>query len=172
VACLKHNWCVTHLSDNHEVVAVSTGGQKSFRPHCLPPASAVKYCTRCKAWHHKLLSCADKANATEGVQDAVMEAASMCVIESSVSRSVHLLAQKFQTNARDELIAFWDFGLQVAMLTHRSVATAGLWPEAAASMHVKDFKSKGVVLAKGYHIPLQTKEGVHAPCLSTVWTRW
>lgn len=42
-----------------------------------------------------------------------------------------MLAQKIETSPRNELIAFWDLGYQVMMLTHRKAAAAGLQPKTA-----------------------------------------
>jgi hypothetical protein len=45
------------------------------------------------------------------------------------------------------------------MLTHRKAAAAGLMPEAADPLVVKGFRSDGVLLEMGYHVPLKTKDG-------------
>ncbi len=45
------------------------------------------------------------------------------------------------------------------MLTHRKTAVAGLIPEPAAPLIIKGFKSEGVLLETGYHVPLRTKDG-------------
>jgi hypothetical protein len=45
------------------------------------------------------------------------------------------------------------------MLTHRKAAAAGLKPETAHSLVVKGFRSEGVLLETGYHVPLKTKDG-------------
>ncbi len=52
-------------------------------------------------------------------------------------------------------------GLRLAghMLTHRKAAAAGLMPEAADPLVVKGFRSDGVLLEMGYHVPLKTKDG-------------
>jgi hypothetical protein len=70
-----------------------------------------------------------------------------------------MLAQRVETCGGEDLIAFWDSGSQVTMLTHRKAAAAGLRPVAADPLVVKGFRSEGVLLETGYHVPLKTKDG-------------
>jgi hypothetical protein len=44
----------------------------------------------------------------QGSKRAVIEVASVCVVESSMFRPVQMLAQKVETSTGDELITFWD----------------------------------------------------------------
>jgi hypothetical protein len=70
-----------------------------------------------------------------------------------------MLAQRVETCDGEDLIAFWDSCSQVTMLTHRKAAAAGLMPEATDPLVVKGFRSEGVLLETGYHVPLKTKDG-------------
>ncbi len=45
------------------------------------------------------------------------------------------------------------------MLTHKKAAAAGLMPETADPLIIKGFRSEGVLLETGYHVPLKTKDG-------------
>jgi hypothetical protein len=69
-----------------------------------------------------------------------------------------MLAQRVETCGGEDLITFWDSGSQVTLLTHRKAA-AGLMPEPAAPLIVKGFKSEGLLLDTGYHVPLKNKVG-------------
>ncbi len=80
------------LSDNHKLVTTSLKGQKPTRPACLPPASGAKCCTHCRAWHPKLLFCADKETAAKMAKETMVEAASVWVVEPSKPRPVQVLA--------------------------------------------------------------------------------
>jgi hypothetical protein len=71
---------------------------------------------------------------------------------------LQILAQIVETCSGKNFIAFWDSGSQVTMLTHRKAVAAGLMCEPANPLLVKGFKSKGLLLDMGYHIPLKTKD--------------
>ncbi len=74
-------------------------------------------------------------------------------------RPVQMLAQRVETCGGEDLIAFWDSGSQITVLTHRKAAAACLMPEPAAPLIVKGFKSEEVLLEMGYHVPRRTKDG-------------
>jgi hypothetical protein len=56
----------------------------------------------------------------------------------------------------EDLIAFWDSGSQVTMLTHRKAAAAGLMPEAADPLVVKGFRSEECCWRR---VTMSTKDG-------------
>jgi hypothetical protein len=105
------------------------------------------------------VACTDEAATAKFVKETMVEAASVCMVETSKPRLMQMLPQRVETPSGNEFIAFWDSGSQVTMLTHRRAAAAGLQPEEAAPLNMKGFRSEGVVLDKGYHIPLRTKDG-------------
>jgi hypothetical protein len=127
VHCLKNQWCIVCLGEAHEWSSWTRAGQPPF----LEAITEVGGCSKCGSWHHKMVACPDQVSPAAVRVETAQLAASVCVVGTSQPRPVQMQAQKVETCGGEDLIAFWDLGSQVTMLTHRKAATAGLMPEPA-----------------------------------------